>query len=87
MELKDTIEGMTSTDYQARFKAEYQQLKIRWEKLNKFCNRIRASEFTGIDEPEHDCPVGLLKNQLEIMREYLTTLEIRAILEDIDLRD
>lgn len=87
MELKDTIEGMTSTDHKARFKAEYQQLKIRWEKLNKFCNRIKASEITGIGEPLTDCPVGLLKHQLEIMREYLTVLEVRAIIEDIDLRD
>lgn len=29
MELYETIEGMTSTDYRERFKAEYRQTKIR----------------------------------------------------------
>ena len=33
MELYETIEGMTSTDYRERFKAEYRQTKIRYEKL------------------------------------------------------
>lgn len=31
MELKDTIELMTSEDYKERFKAEYWQAKIRAE--------------------------------------------------------
>lgn len=35
MELKDTIELMNSSDYKDRFKAEYQQVKIRHEKLHK----------------------------------------------------
>lgn len=33
MELKDTIEMMTSSDYKERFKAEYYQLKLRYDKL------------------------------------------------------
>ena len=33
MELKDTIELMQSEDYKERFKAEYHQLRIRFEKL------------------------------------------------------
>ena len=33
MELKDTAKGMSSLDYKERFVAEYQQLKIRYEKL------------------------------------------------------
>lgn len=33
MELKDTIKLMESKDYKERFKAEYYQTKIRWEKL------------------------------------------------------
>ena len=36
MELKDTIPQMNSEDYKERFKAEYNQLKIRLEKLHKF---------------------------------------------------
>ena len=35
MELKDTIELMNSNDYKERFKAEYLQAKIRYDKLEK----------------------------------------------------
>ena len=35
MELKDTIDLMISSDYKDRFKAEYYQVKIRVEKLDK----------------------------------------------------
>lgn len=37
MELKDTIELMNSTDYKERFRAEYYQTKIRYDKLDKMC--------------------------------------------------
>ena len=33
MELKETIDGMISTDYRERFKAEYRQTKDRNERL------------------------------------------------------
>ena len=33
MELKDTVEMMNSGDYKERFKAEYQQNIIRYQKL------------------------------------------------------
>ena len=33
MELEDTIEDMLSSDYKRRFIAEYNQLKIRYDKL------------------------------------------------------
>lgn len=33
MELKDTIEMMQSADYKERFKAEYYQVVIRYQKL------------------------------------------------------
>ena len=36
MELKDTVGMMSSSDYRDRFKAEYYQLKIRYEKLKGF---------------------------------------------------
>ena len=32
MELKDTISMMTSSDYKERFRAEYFQLKIRYDR-------------------------------------------------------
>ena len=46
MELKDTIEMMMSEDYKERFKAEYNQTKIRYEKLKKFNTRIEAAVRT-----------------------------------------
>lgn len=52
MELYETIEGMTSTDYRERFKAEYRQTKIRYEKLKDFCNRIEAAARTGTEPPD-----------------------------------
>ena len=84
-----TVEGMLSSDYKERFKAEYQQTKIRADKLNHFCNRIEAAfhkdDDDAIDAVKHDCPLSLLQNQLGIMREYLYILEIRAVIEGIEL--
>ena len=93
MELKDTIEMMQSADYKERFKAEYQQTKIRYEKLKAFNNKIEAAQRTQeypfapkkVDEPTHDCPVSVLREQQHIMGEYLHILEVRAVIEGIDL--
>lgn len=40
MELNNTVELMNSSDYKDRFKAEYYQTKIRYEKLKKFNTKI-----------------------------------------------
>jgi hypothetical protein len=86
-----TVEGMLSADYKERFKAEYQQTKIRYEKLNAFCNRIEAAMRTcpgdtkRVQMPEHDCPLDLLHDQLRAMGDYLHCLEIRAVIEGIEL--
>ena len=86
MELKDTIEMMQSADYKERFKAEYKQTKIRYEKLKVFNTKIEAAQLTGnIEEPKHDCPAPLLREQQRIMGEYLHLLEVRAEIEHIDL--
>jgi len=85
MELKDTIEMMTSPDYKERLKAEYWQTKTRYEKLKCFCNKIEASMSSEQDEPKHDCPYEMLRNQQSVMGEYLHILEVRAIIEKIDL--
>ena len=84
-ELKDTIAGMTSPDYKERFKAEYQQTKIRYEKLKNFNTKITAAELMGTEEPKHDCPIGLLREQQHTMGEYLHLLELRAVIEGIQL--
>lgn len=91
MELKDTCEKMTSPSYKERFIAEYQQTKIRYEKLKAFNNKIEAAKRTEYDkslkveEPKHDCPFGLLVDQQRAMGEYLHILEVRAVIENIEL--
>lgn len=81
-----TVEGMLSEDYKERFKAEYQQTKIRWERLKAFNTKILASKINvGTDEPKHDCPDGLLLDQEKTMRKYLDILELRAAIEGVDL--
>ena len=85
MELKETVEKMTSDDYKERFIAEYQQTKIRYEKLKHFCDVIEASQLAKIEEPKHDCPLELLRKQQNLMGQYLHILELRAVIENIDL--
>lgn len=79
MELKDTIKMMDNPDYKERFKAEYLQLKIRAEKLEKLLKNWNNLKF------EPDCPKSLLQEQLKYMQKYLQILESRAVYENIDL--
>lgn len=83
--LEDTVAGMTSADYKERFKAEYAQTKIRYEKLKAFCNKIEVAEMMGTEPPKHDCPLALLREQQKHMGMYLSVLEKRAIIENIIL--
>ena len=87
MELKDTIEQMTSPDYKERFKAEYAQLKIRTERLGDFIGRIFYAQAKGTEEPKHDCPLTLLQLQHDRMCNYMDLLEKRAFIEHIDLSE
>ena len=91
-ELKDTVYMMNSEDYKNRFKAEYWQTKIRYEKLKAFNTKIEAAEMTryekkSVEEPKHDCPGHLLRDQQTSMGHYLHILELRAEIEGIDLDD
>ena len=81
MELKDTIEMMNSPDYKERFKAEYRQTKIRYEKLHRMCIKYEAGtlDFTPT------CSLELLKEQKAAMGRYLGCLEVRAEIEGIIL--
>lgn len=84
--LSETIEDMNSADYTRRFVAEYQQTKIRYEKLKDFIGRIELATIYHVgEEPVHDCPTPMLKEQLRIMGSYLDILEKRAIIEKITL--
>lgn len=85
-ELRDTIEQMTSLDYKERFIAEYRQTKIRYEKLKNFCNKIEVAQMMQTEEPKHDCPLELLKEQQKFMGMYLNCLEKRAIIESVNIQ-
>lgn len=85
MELKETVELMNSEDYKERFVAEYHQVKIRYEKLKNFCNKIEVEEMLGKEVTKHDCPLELLREQQKYMGLYLSVLEKRALIENIVL--
>lgn len=90
MELKDTVQLMLSDDYKDRFIAEYHQLKARCERLKNLLLVVEAAEYTRdcdpqIVKPEYECPCHLLHEQLQYMKNYLHVLEVRAIIEFIDL--
>ena len=85
-DISATAEGMVSPDYKERFKAEYYQTKIRYERLKKFNTKIEAMRGNPLAQaPKHDCPYELLREQQRVMGEYLHILEVRAIIEGIDL--
>lgn len=85
MELKETVELMNSVDYKDRFIAEYHQVKIRYEKLKNFCNKIEVETMLGKEVTKHDCPLELLREQQKYMGLYLSVLEKRALIENIVL--
>lgn len=85
MELKETIELMCSENYKERFIAEYRQVKIRYEKLKNFCNKIEVEEMLGKEVTKHDCPLELLREQQKYMGLYLSVLEKRTLIENIVL--
>lgn len=79
--LGETINGMLSSDYKERFKAEYNQLKIRYDALLTMISKAKAGtlEFTPTT------PLNTLEDQLNYMYEYMKILRIRAELEHINL--
>ena len=81
MELQDTIELMQSKDFKERFKAEYYQTKIRYEKLHKMVVKYEAGTLNFTP----NCSLELLKRQAAAMGNYLYCLEMRALIEGIEL--
>jgi hypothetical protein len=81
MELKDTIEMMNSPDYKDRFRAEYVQLKIRYNKLFDMIIKYKAGTLGFVPS----CSLDLLMEQLRAMGNYLMLLETRAEIEKIAL--
>lgn len=90
MELSDTIELMTSSNYVERFKAEYFQTRIRYEKLRSMVTKMEAAEREGKPQSaylkfEPKCSMYVLLDQLRFMESYMHQLEIRAVIERIDI--
>ena len=77
--LKDTVDGMLSTDYKERFKAEYHQLRIRYNKLHDMVTHWDELNFMPT------CDKELYKKQLEYMLKYMLILSSRAEIENIEL--
>lgn len=72
---------MESDDFKERFRAEYFQTKIRYDKLHKLIVQLEAG--TAPFEPK--CSLELFKKQASQMGMYLYYLEIRAEIEGIKL--
>ena len=81
MELKDTIEMMQSEDYKERFKAEYNQLRIRITGLENMLKKYKDNTLSFTPS----CSYDLLNGQLKAMKLYREYLEERAIIEKIQL--
>ena len=79
--LDKTIEMMKSDDYKERFKAEYYQTKLRYNKLHKMIIKYEAGTLHFTPK----CSIELLKEQANYMGNYLRILEVRAEIENIDL--
>ena len=81
MNLLEAKEMMSSEDFKERFRAEYFQLKLRMEGLEK----MLVSYKNGTLNFKPTCSYDLLKSQARVMRVYLEILEERAELENICL--
>ena len=81
MELRDTVEMMNSADYKERFKAEYQQNVIRYQKLVAMIEKWDKEELKF----EPVCPRSTYNMQIKAMADYIAVLEARAVIEGISL--
>lgn len=78
-DLAQTAPEMCAPDYTDRFIAEYVQLKIRYLKLELMVNKYESKELDFVPRT----PISGLKKQLEIMKDYMTILEMRATIEKV----
>lgn len=81
MELKDTVDMMTSDDYKERFKAEFYQLGNRIDKLHNMLEQWDEGKLTFVPT----CPRHILSKQLGAMCAYEDALVERARIEGIEL--
>ena len=77
--LEETIELMTSPDYKDRFKAEYEQLCFRLNKLDDFLDKWDAGELKTTPKS----PREWFERQRQAMVDYGQVLAARAIKGEI----
>lgn len=80
-ELRDTVEMMNSADYKERFKAEYAQLVIRYQKLKGMLDKWDNGELNF----NPTCPRSTYNMQIKAMTDYIAVLEARAVMEGVEL--
>lgn len=79
--MQETVNLMLSDNHIDRFKAEYWQTKIRYERLHEMTIKYEA----GVLQFKPKCSLELLNEQKRQMGLYLHSLEVRAAIEGIDL--
>lgn len=72
---------MNSNDYKDRFKAEYNQLAIRYKGLKTMLDKWD----NGTLQFKPTCPRSIYNMQIKAMTDYLAVLEARAVMENIVL--
>lgn len=79
--LNETVPAMNSDDFKERFKAEYWQLKIRIDGLERtlYAYQQGTLKFTP------KCSYNILHEQFVLMKGYLNVLKRRAAIEGIEL--
>lgn len=80
-ELKDTVAMMNSADYKERFRAEYAQVVIRYQKLAAMLEKWDKGELNFIPT----CPRSTYNMQVRAMTDYIAVLEARAVMEGVVL--
>lgn len=81
MELKETVKMMNSSDYKERFKAEYYQVVIRYQKLMAMIQKWDNGELNFTPT----CPRSTYNMQIKAMTDYIAVLEARAVMEGVEL--
>lgn len=81
MSFTDAIEMMQSENYKDRFRAEYYQLVIRYNKLVEILEKWDNNTL----EFEPTCNRGIYNFQVRAMADYIACLETRAMIEGVEL--
>ena len=80
-ELASTCKLMVSPDYKERFKAEFIQVKNRYEGLKSMIEKWDANNLPFVPI----CPRETYNFQLRAMKDYMDILVVRAKIEGVNL--